>query len=152
SATINVLNDDSSARTQKNADGTTTNVTMNIPIYQLITPGGDTQMIGNFEYRIPIVGPVNLAIFGDAGFDKILLTNQLRMDPARVAYLNNESPQAVFDGRGGIPPEPQRPRASTGLELRVMLPVVNPPFRLYGAFNPLIVREYLQPPIVVDRS
>ena len=43
-------------------------------------------------------------------------------------------------------------RASTGLELQVMLPVVNAPFRLYWAYNPSIVREYLQPPIVADRS
>ena len=41
---------------------------------------------------------------------------------------------------------------STGLELQVMLPVVNAPFRLYWAYNPSIVREYLQPPIVADRS
>ena len=31
-------------------------VTMTIPIYQLITPGGDTQVVFNFEYRIPIIG------------------------------------------------------------------------------------------------
>ena len=43
-------------------------------------------------------------------------------------------------------------RASTGIELQVMLPVVNAPFRLYWAYNPSIVREYLQPPIVADRS
>ena len=30
---------------------------MTVPTYQLITPGGDTQSVGNFEYRIPIVGP-----------------------------------------------------------------------------------------------
>ena len=36
--------------------------------------------------------------------------------------------------------------------MQVLLPVVNAPFRLYWAYNPLIVREYLQPPIVADRS
>ena len=41
---------------------------------------------------------------------------------------------------------------STGLELQVLLPVVNAPFRIYWAYNPMIVREYLQPPIVADRS
>ena len=41
---------------------------------------------------------------------------------------------------------------STGLELQVMLPVVNAPFRLYWAYNPLIVQQFLQPPIVADRS
>ena len=29
-----------------------------------------------------------------------------------------------------------------------MLPVVNAPFRVYFAYNPTNVREYLQPPIV----
>ena len=33
-----------------------------------------------------------------------------------------------------------------------MLPVVNAPFRLYFAYNPSVVREYLQPPVVADRS
>ena len=36
---------------------------MQIPTYQLITPGGDIQAVTNFEYRIPIVGPVTLAFF-----------------------------------------------------------------------------------------
>ena len=34
----------------------------------------------------------------------------------------------------------------------VMLPIVQAPFRIYWAYNPLIVREFLQPPIVADRS
>ena len=29
--------------------------------------GGDTQLLGNFEYRIPIYGPVSLAAFADVG-------------------------------------------------------------------------------------
>jgi outer membrane protein insertion porin family len=29
--------------------------------------GGDTQIVGNFEYRIPIFGPLSLAAFVDAG-------------------------------------------------------------------------------------
>jgi outer membrane protein insertion porin family len=29
--------------------------------------GGDTQLLGNFEYRIPIFGPASLAIFADVG-------------------------------------------------------------------------------------
>ncbi len=33
--------------------------------YQFI--GGDTQLLGNFEYRIPIFGPVSLAAFADVG-------------------------------------------------------------------------------------
>ncbi len=152
---INVLNDDGSARMQKtyvNGVPTLTPVTMSIPTYQLITPGGDTTVIGNFEYRIPIVGPVTLALFADAGINKILLTNQLVVDPSHVADLNGMFPQAGFDGRVKIAPGSQRMRASTGVELQVMLPVVQAPFRLYWAYNPSVVQEYMQPPIVADRS
>ena len=155
SASVNVLNDDGSARTQKvvqNGVVTSVPVTMTVPRYQLITPGGDTQVVTNFEYRIPIVGPVTMAIFGDAGMNRILRPSQLTMEPSRVADLSNQFPQAGFDGRVLIAPGTQRIRVSTGLELQVMLPVVNAPFRLYWAYNPSVVRETLQPPIVADRS
>jgi outer membrane protein insertion porin family len=152
---VNVLNDDGSARYQRvTIDGVEQSVpiTQRIPIYQLVFPGGDTQMVGNFEYRIPIAGPVTLAAFYDFGLNKIMLTNQLRMNDDRVSELNTRFPQANFDGRARIAPGTQRPRMSTGLELQVMLPVVNAPFRLYWAYNPMIVQEFLQPPIVADRS
>lgn len=155
-ARINVLNDDGTARRQRvlGTDGQEflTDVTMPIPIYQLIFPGGDTQLVGNFEYRIPIVGPVNLALFTDIGINKILMTNQLRMRQDRVDELNGLFPQAGFDGRPKIAPGTQKPRMSMGIELQVMLPVVNAPFRLYWAYNPLILQEFLQTPIVADRS
>ncbi len=155
STNVNVLNDDGSARTQKvitNGVITSTPVTMTVPSYQLITPGGDAQVVTNFEYRIPIVGPVTMAFFGDVGMNKVLRASQLTMDPSRVDSLNNQFPQAGFDGRVLIAPGTQKIRASTGVELQVMLPVVNAPFRLYWAYNPSVVREYLQPPIVADRS
>jgi outer membrane protein insertion porin family len=125
---------------------------MNIPVYQLAFPGGDTHVVGNFEYRIPIFGPVVLAIFADAGIDRILRPGQLNMDPSRIDYLNNEYPTAGFQGKAIVYPGTQKPRMSTGLELQVLLPVVQAPFRVYWAYNPLLVREYLQPPIVYDRS
>ena len=155
-ATINVLNNDGSQRTAlvKNSYGVLvpTNVTMNAPIYQLAFPGGDTHVVGNFEYRIPIFGPVVLAIFADAGINRILRPGELTMDPSRIAYLNNEYPTAGFQGKAIVYPGTQAPRMSTGLELQVLLPVVQAPFRVYWAYNPLLVREYLQPPIVADRS
>jgi outer membrane protein insertion porin family len=155
SASVNVLNADGTPRTQKvvkNGVISSQPVTMTVPTFQLITPGGDFQSVANFEYRIPIAGPVTLAIFGDAGINKILRASQLTMDPSRVTDLNNQFPQAGFDGRVVIAPGTQKMRASTGLELQVMLPVVNAPFRLYFAYNPSVVREYIQPPIVADRS
>ena len=156
SAAVNVLNADGSARTQKIVSGgaiTTAPVTMQIPSYQLITPGGDFQTVFNFEYRIPIIANVvTLAPFFDGGVDKILRTSQLTMEAQRVSDLNAQFPQAGFTGKVQIAPGTQKPRASTGLELQVMLPVVNAPFRVYFAYNPSTVREYLQPPIVADRS
>jgi outer membrane protein insertion porin family len=155
-ATINVLNNDGSQRTEliRNSAGqlVSTNVTMNVPIYQLAFPGGDSHVVGNFEYRIPIFGPVVLAIFADAGINRILRPGELNMDPERVGYLNGQYPNAGFQGKALVYPGTQAPRMSTGLELQVLLPVVQAPFRVYWAYNPLLVREYLQPPIVADRS
>ena len=84
--------------------------------------------------------------------NRILRASQLTMDPSRVTDLNNQFPQAGFNGQVLIAPGTQKIRVSTGLELQVMLPVVNAPFRVYFAYNPSVVREYLQPPIVADRS
>jgi outer membrane protein insertion porin family len=154
-ATVNILNADGTQRMQKtitNGVVSQTPATMTIPYYQLVFPGGDLQFVANFEYRINIVGPVTLAPFVDFGIDKIAIPSQLRMNPDRVAQLNNDFPQAGFTQQAVIAPGTQKPRMSTGLELQVLLPVVNAPFRIYWAYNPLIVRQYLQPPIVADRS
>jgi outer membrane protein insertion porin family len=154
-ATVNILNVDGTQRNQKtitNGVVTSTPATLTIPYYQLVFPGGDLTVVTNFEYRITIFGPVTLAPFVDFGIDKIVIPSQLRMNPDRVAQLNGEFPQAGFGERAVIAPGTQTPRMSTGLELQVLLPVVNAPFRIYWAYNPLLVREYLQPPIVADRS
>jgi outer membrane protein insertion porin family len=155
-ASVNVLNADGSPRQQKivNSDGSVSfnNITQNIPIYQLVFPGGDTQVVTNFEYRIPIFGPVTLAAFFDAGVNKLSLSNQLRLNPERISELNSVFPEASFSGKAIIAPGTQKLRASTGLELQVLMPVVNAPFRLYWAFNPSRVDQFLQPPIVADRS
>src|SRR5262249_9045832 len=129
-----------------------TNITQTIPIYQFVAPGGDTQVVTNFEYRIPIVGPVTLAAFFDAGIDKLTLTNQLKLNPDRIADLNAQFPAAGFSGKAVIPAGTQAMRSSTGLELQVLMPVVNAPFRIYWAYNPQTVQTILQPPIVADRS
>ena len=43
-------------------------------------------------------------------------------------------------------------RSSVGVEFQIMMPVVNAPFRLYWAYNPQYVREFIVPPVVADRS
>ena len=109
-------------------------------------------MVGNAEYRIPIIGPVVLAAFVDVGMNRILFPNQLAMEPTRLNDLNAMFPTAAFGGKAVVIDSTQKPRMSTGLELQVMLPMVNAPFRFYWAYNPVTLREWIQPPIVADRS
>ncbi len=156
SAQVPVLNDNGTQRFQRiiSASGVVTQnpLSMTIPVYQLVFPGGDTNLTGNFEYRIPIVGPVTLAPFIDVGLNKLAFTSQLALNPDRIAQLNSEFPQAGFTGRAYIAPGTQLMRSSTGLELQVLLPVVNAPFRVYFAYNPLRVHENITPPLPLDRS
>ncbi len=154
STSIPVYNNDGTPRVQKvvNADGSVSysQVSQTTPIYRLILPGGDTAVVGNYEYRIPIFGPVVLAPFVDAGIDKLLLPSQLGLDPGQVSNLNALYPQADFGKRAYIAPGTQPIRISTGLELQVLMPVVNAPFRLYWAYNPSIVNTVLQAPVVAN--
>ena len=90
-ATVDIYNSDGTLRTQKGVQQV-----MTVPSYQVTFPGGDTNIVGNFEYRIPIVGPVTLALFADAGIDKLLFPGQLRLNPGRLVQLNEEFPQASF--------------------------------------------------------
>jgi outer membrane protein insertion porin family len=155
SATVALLNNDGTPRQQRTViNGATTfvNVVQTIPSYQLVTPGGDLEAVSNLEYRIPIFGPVILAAFLDTGMDRLVLSQQLKLNSDRVSQLDALFPEAAFPDRAIIQAGTQKIRMSTGLELQVMLPVVNAPFRIYWAYNPLRVEEYVQPPIVADRS
>jgi outer membrane protein insertion porin family len=154
-AEVDILNDDGSVRMQKVViDGVEQSVRakQSIPVYQRFPVGGDTQVVGNFEYRIPIAGPVTLAPFFDIGLNRITFANQLKMNDDRVLELNTAYPQANFDGKVQLVQGTQKWRSSTGIELQVMLPVVHAPFRIYWAYNPMRFQEIVQPPIVVDRS
>jgi outer membrane protein insertion porin family len=156
STTVNVLNNDGSQRVQRvvNADGSigTVAATINVPSYQFTYAGGDTAVVFNYEYRIPIVGPVTLAPFLDAGVNRLTLPSQLGLNTDRVAQLNALYPQAEFGSRAYIVPGTQKPRVSAGLELQVLMPVVNAPFRLYWAYNLSYFSGNISAPIVVDRS
>jgi outer membrane protein insertion porin family len=146
-ATIQVYNNDGTLKTQKGVP-----VTMTVPSYQVTFPGGDTSVVGNFEYRIPIVGPVTLALFADVGLDRLLFPGQLKMNPGRVAQLNQEFPQAGFTGEAYVQPDSEKVRSSTGVEIQVLMPVVNAPFRVYWAYNPTRFEGTLTAPIVANKS
>jgi outer membrane protein insertion porin family len=130
-----------------------------LPIYGIASIGGDTSLVTNAEYRIPIAGPVTFSFFDDFGIDSALNKGQLKQSPEGFASLiaplygcpvwNNG---ACEDGIPGSQVGFQRnihpiagtnfvPRMSTGAELSVIMPVINAPFRLYYAYNPLRLYE-----------
>jgi len=104
--------------------------------YQFTFPGGDAQAVGNAEYRIPLVGPVSLSLFFDAGLVGVARRNQLQLDPTGVNLLRQQFPNATISQRVDLIRESNfRLRTSTGVELVIQLPVVNAPFRFYWAYN-----------------
>ena len=106
-----------------------------------ITPvGGDTQAIYNLEYRIPIVGPVTLAPFLDIGRSWVLNHNQLNIASGAVTNLytlENGTFRPIKPGEEiQVIPGTSKFRSSTGVEIQVIMPVINAPFRLIFAYNP----------------
>ena len=131
------------------------NYTIPIPISQIVFPGGDTSLVGSFEYHITIAGPVVLSPFVDTGFDPVIRQSQLKITPQQYNILNStpfgcpaldaafncDPSKSVFvkfpETLSIAPGTNWQPRMSTGLQLQVMLPIVNAPFRIYWAYNPL---------------
>jgi outer membrane protein insertion porin family len=139
-----------------------------VPVEQIIFPGGDTNIVSNLEYRIPIVGPVTLAPFLDTGWDFITNPSQLSVAGAQINSLQTTifgcpALNAVFQCVGGttlpfsnelkaVQGTNYQTRMSTGLELQVILPVVNAPFRVYYAYNPMRIDETVSSPNPITRS
>jgi outer membrane protein insertion porin family len=153
-AAINQLNPDGSQRFQNvlvNGVKITIPVLLSIPIYRVVSPGGDTKVVANVEYRIPLCGPFTLVLFNDAGLNRLTFVNQLR-PVARIDDLSAMFPQAGFTDNVIAAGATEKIRMSTGVELQIFLKRVNAPLRFYWAYNPLIVQGYLEPPIGFDRS
>jgi outer membrane protein insertion porin family len=130
-----------------------------LPVYGVASIGGDTSLTTNFEYRIPVVGPFTFAFFDDFGIDSALNHSQLQQSPEGFAALTAPLYGCpVFNNgacQGGIPGSQVGfkkdihpvlgtnfvPRMSTGAELSVLMPIINAPFRLYYAYNPLRLYE-----------
>ena len=127
-------------------------VTMTVPSYQVTFPGGDTSVVGNFEYRIPIVGPVTLAIFADAGMDQLLFSAPASPESGTDRAIEPGISAGGLHRRRLYPARlPETPHFHR-LELQVLMPVVNAPFRVYWAYNPTRFEGTLAAPIVADRS
>jgi outer membrane protein insertion porin family len=132
------------SNTHLGAGGSPTLVSFSVPIlaYSISFPGGDFQTVGNFEYRVPIAGPVEMDFFLDVGTVGIVNSSGLKLDPTGLANLETMFPLAtvaadpklsqhltIADGTNF------RPRASTGIQWVVQLPIIQAPFRIYYAFN-----------------
>ncbi len=93
----------------------------------IIPIGGDTSVVGTFEYRVPIAGPLTLTGFADVGTSAILRETKLTIfGPETVVQL-------LPDTNGVI-------RASTGAEIQFLMPMLNQPFRFIMAYNPLVMK------------
>ena len=167
---ITLRNPDGSPVLKDPANPRLGNYTIPIPVDQIVFPGGDAQLVSNLEYRITIAGPVALAPFVDTGIDPILNAGQLRINQGQLDQINNTvfgcpSLNAAFQCVGGMQQQPPFsgvlapvgktnwiPRMSTGLELQVFLPVVNAPFRIYWAYNPLRLDATTTAPVRITRN
>ncbi|QHS53847.1 outer membrane protein assembly factor BamA [Edaphobacter sp. 12200R-103] len=128
------------------------NVQIPIPVYRLVSIGGDTSVTANLEYKIPIINQVVLDFFTDFNMTFDVWPGQLRQSIAGQQEIS--SPMygcptivngACYGGKQVSFPNPLRivpgtnyvPRMSNGVELQVVLPIINAPFRIYYAYNPL---------------
>jgi outer membrane protein insertion porin family len=146
------------------------NWTVPIPVDQIVFPGGDLSLVTNLEYRITIAGPVAIVPFVDTGLDPILRPSQLQIASQQYqgvvsTFFGCPALDAGYNCVGGarLNPAPSqdlqvlsstnwKPRISTGLELQMFLPVVNAPFRIYWAYNPLRLDGPANPPIPITRG
>lgn len=167
---VNLRNPDGSTVLKDPSNPLSGPYTIRIPVDQITFPGGDLSLVSNVEYRITIAGPVAIAPFLDFGFDPILRRSQLRINNGQFTAINGPPgygcptqdpisfncvgtqsfsfPQTL----GILSGTNWQPRASTGAELQVFLPVVNAPFRIYWAYNPLRLNELAQSPVPITRA
>jgi outer membrane protein insertion porin family len=164
---FNLTNPDGSLVPRDPTNPSLGNIQVPIPVYGIVSTGGDTQFTSNWEYRIPIAGPVTFAFFDDFGINVVLNKNQLKQSPEGIAQLNSPlygcpnyyngscqgGQQIQFDtdirpihGTNFVP------RMSAGGELQVILPVVNAPFRIFYAYNPLRLYKQFPGENLITRS
>ncbi len=167
-AVINLTNPDGTVVLKDPTNPRLGAYTIPLPIESIVQPGGDLNVFGNVEYRISIIGPVTLAPFLDAGIDPILRQSQLRINTGQLADINNTifgcpTLDIALNCTGGerltfsqfLKPAAGTnwtPRMSTGLELQVMLPVINAPFRIYWAYNPMRLDTLATAPTAITRG
>lgn len=164
---FNLTNPDGSTVPRDPTQPSLGNVQIPLPVYRLVTIGGDTQFTSNLEYRIPIVNQVTFAFFTDFGLTGDLQKNQLRESAAGQSLVTSPSygcptfvNGACFGGQAvnfpfqlkTVPGTNFVPRMTNGAELQVILPIVNAPFRIYYGYNPLRLYKDLPQQLAVPDS
>jgi outer membrane protein insertion porin family len=150
---FNLTNPDGTVVPRDPSNPTLGNVQIPIPVYRLAPIGGDTQLTSNLEYRFPIVNQVTFAFFTDFGLTMNAEPTQLRQSPEGISTLNSPlygCPQVVNGNCVGgyqlppfsiylkdVPNTNFVPRMSNGAYLQVVMPIINAPFIIYYAYNPL---------------
>jgi outer membrane protein insertion porin family len=156
---FNLTNPDGSLVPKDPSNPSLGNVQVPVPVYGIATIGGDTNFTWNTQYTIPIYArTVAFKLFNDFGMDMALQDSQLRQSPEGIDILDaplygcpnyvNGTCQGgqhvtfnpLIEPIGGTN---YVPRDSVGGEVDVMMPIINAPFRLYYAVNPLkLYREF----------
>jgi outer membrane protein assembly factor BamA len=90
---------------------------------EAVSSGATLLSVFNAEYRVPLARRVELAVFGDLGSTWTL-----------PSWLGPGS-ATILRGTSGVW------RASTGIELRIRLPLIEQPLRFHYAWNPLRLAE-----------
>lgn len=162
---FNLTNPDGSGVPRDPSNPNLGNVQIPLPIYRLASVGSDTGFVSNIEYRIPIANQVTFALFTDFGMNFDLQPAQLRQSVEGQSQVNAPlygCPQVVNGScLGGkqlsFPIYLQTlahtnyvPRMSNGAEIQVILPIVNAPFRIFYAYNPLRLYNSLPQQLTTD--
>ncbi len=164
---FNLTNPDNSTVPRDPTNPNLGNVQIPLPVYRLVSIGGDTGLTSNLQYSIPIVQQITLSIFTDFGLTGNLLDGQLRQNVLGADAVTSPSygcPQlingACFGGQKvdfpfllkTVPHTNFVPRMSNGIEIGGMVPIINAPLRLYYAYNPLRLYRDLPQQLAVPNS
>jgi outer membrane protein insertion porin family len=164
---FNLTNPDGTTVPRDPSDPALGAVQVPLPIYRIVALGGDTSFVSNLEYRIPIVSQVTFALFTDFGMTFDAQPGQLRQSTAGQSLISGAqygcpviANGSCFGGKSVVFPDLLKivpgtnyvPRMSTGASLQVILPVVNAPFQIYYAYNPLRLYKDIPQELAVPNS
>src|SRR3981189_1933565 len=111
----------------------------NVPVLlkSITFPGGDTQGVMNLEYRIPIAGPVSMALFNDIGTVGALRKGGLQLAASGIDNITKMFPLANQQAQLQIAPGTNfKLRDSAGIEFIANLPIVQARSRIYSSSHP----------------